>query len=157
MKTLVTFSVLMATAFLFSYAARSELTKPKPQCTPVEISTVYIPILREVVDWPDEMIRPYAVNLCRLTKEKNALQKLLKKHAEEKRTGNFRICKDVIPGNPNPTDPECKVAYDAKVNSQINKCIGLIGLGHNPHNVGLILDPLDVEVRCLKGVNVMFL
>ncbi len=122
-------------------------------CTKYEVNTIYIPILREVVDWPDDMIRPYAKTMCLLTKEKVALQKSISTRAEDIRTGNWRICKEVIPGNPNPTDAECKTAYRAKVNGLIDQCIELVGLGHNPHNVGLFLDPLDVEVHCLRGVN----
>lgn len=123
-------------------------------CTKSEINTIYIPILREVVDWPDDMIRPYAKQLCLLTKEKKALQISISTRAEELRTGNWRICKEVIPGYPNPTDAECKAAYNAKVNGIIDQCIDLVGLGHNPHNVMLIIDPLKVEVACLRGTNV---
>ncbi|MGZ3789353.1 MAG: hypothetical protein ACXVLQ_12570 [Bacteriovorax sp.] len=123
-------------------------------CTKTEINTIYIPILREVVDWPDDMIRPYAKQLCLLTKEKAALQKSISKRSEELRTGNWRICKEVIPGNPNPSDSECKSAYDAKVNGLIDQCIGLVSLGHNPHNVMLFIDPLQVEVACLRGTNI---
>lgn len=122
-------------------------------CTKKEINTIYIPILREVVDWPDDMIRPYAKQLCLLTKEKAALQKSISTRAEVIRTGNFRICKEVIPGNPNPTDAECKTAYDAKVNGLIDQCVELVGLGHNPHNVMLIIDPIQVEVSCLRGTD----
>lgn len=122
-------------------------------CSKKEINTIYIPILREVVDWPDSMIRPYAKTLCLLTKEKVDLQKSISTRAEEIRTGNWRICKEVIPGEPNPTDAECKAAYSAKVNGLIDQCINLVGLGHNPHNVMLIIDPLQVEVSCLRGTN----
>ncbi len=122
-------------------------------CTKKEITNVYIPILREVVDWPDEMIYPYAKQLCLLTKEQKALQKSISLRAEVIRTGNFRICKEVIPGNPNPSDAECKVAYNARVNGLIDQCQTLIGLGHNPHNVGLFIDPLTVEVSCLRGTD----
>jgi hypothetical protein len=122
-------------------------------CTKSEVNTIYIPILREVVDWPDDMIRPYAKQLCLLTKEKVALQKSISLRSEEIRTGNFRVCKEVIPGVPNPTDAECKTAYSAKVNGLIDQCIELVGLGHNPHNVLLIIDPISVEVACLRGTN----
>ncbi len=122
-------------------------------CTANEVNTIYIPILREVVDWPDSMIRPYAKNLCLLTKEKKALQKSISKRSDQIRTTNWRVCKEVIPGNPNPTEAECKAAYNGKVNALIDQCIALVGLGHNPHNVGLILDPLQVEVSCLRGTN----
>lgn len=122
-------------------------------CTAHEVNTIYIPILREVVDWPDSMIRPYAKQMCLLTKEKKALQKSISKRSEQIRTTNWRVCKEVIPGNPNPTEAECKSAYNAKVNALIDRCIALVGLGHNPHNVGLFLDPLSVEVSCLRGTN----
>jgi hypothetical protein len=125
-------------------------------CTKSEIVNVYIPILKPTVDWPDDMIYPYAKQLCLLTKEKNALQASISSTAEATRTGNFRICKEVIPGNPNPTDAECKTAYDAKVNGLIDQCIALMGMGHNPHNVLLIIDPIHTEVRCLRGVNLSF-
>ncbi|GEM_PF-772972 len=122
-------------------------------CTANEVNTIYIPILREVVDWPDSMIRPYAKQLCLLTKEKKALQKSISKRSDQIRTTNWRVCKEVIPGNPNPTDAECKTAYNSKVNALIDRCIALVGLGHNPHNVGLFIDPLEVEVACLRGTN----
>lgn len=122
-------------------------------CTSREIRTIYIPILRPTVEWPDDMIYPYAKHLCILTKEKTALQASISTTAETTRTGNFRICKEVIPGNPTPTDAECKAAYDGKVNGLIDQCIELVGLGHNPHNVALIIDPVQTEVRCLRGVN----
>lgn len=123
------------------------------KCTKTEINTIYIPILREVVDWPDSMIYPYAKQLCLLTKEKKALQSSINTRANEIRTSNWRVCKEVIPGNPNPTDAECKAAYNAKVNGLIDQCISLLSIGHNPHNVMLIIDPLQVEVACLRGTN----
>lgn len=141
----------LSTAFLFalilSQAAEAY------SCTPREIRTVYIPILRPTVEWPDDMIYPYAKQLCLLTKERNALRSSINTIAEATRTGNFRICREVIPGNPTPTDAECKAAYDGKVNGLIDQCIELVGLGHNPHNVALIIDPVQTEVRCLRGVN----
>ena len=156
MKTLLTFSILISTVFCFSYMAKGEIpTDLDIVCTKAEVDTIYIPILREVVDWPDDMIRPYAIELCQLTKQKAALQKSINKKAEDTRSGNWRICKEVIPGNPNPTDAECKIAYNTKVNNIIDSCIDLISLGHNPHNVLLIIDPLKVEVSCLKGTNIM--
>jgi hypothetical protein len=124
-------------------------------CTKKEVNDIYIPILREVVDWPDDMIRPYAKQLCLLTKEKKALQKSISNRSEEIRTGNWRVCKEVIPGNPNPTDAQCKTAYNGKVNGIIDQCIALVGLGHNPHNVMLFIDPLQVEVSCLRGTDTM--
>lgn len=125
----------------------------KYTCTKKEINTIYIPILREVVDWPDDMIRPYAKQLCLLTKEKKALQKSISNRSNEIRTTNWRVCKEVIPGNPNPTEAECKAAYNAKVNALIDQCILLVRIGHNPHNVMLIIDPLQTEVSCLRGTN----
>lgn len=122
-------------------------------CTANEVNTIYIPILREVVDWPDSIIRPYAKQMCLLTKEKKALQKSISKSSQQIRTTNWRVCKEVIPGTPNPTEDECKTAYTAKVNSLIDQCMALVGLGHNPHNVGLYIDPLEVEVACLRGTN----
>ena len=122
-------------------------------CTNSEINQIYIPILRDVVDWPDSMIFPYAKKLCLLTKEKKALQKSISDRAEQLRISNFRICKEVIPGVPNPTDAECKIAYVGKVNGLIDQCIDLVGLGHNPHNVMLIIDPIQVEVSCLRGTD----
>lgn len=126
-------------------------------CTKSEINTIYIPILREVVDWPDDMIRPYAKRLCLLTKEKKGLQKSISKRSDEIRTTNWRVCKEVIPGNPNPTEAECKAAYNAKVNGLIDQCMALVGIGHNPHNVMLIIDPLQTEVSCLRGTNTALL
>jgi hypothetical protein len=126
-------------------------------CTKTEINTIYIPILREVVDWPDDMIRPYAKRLCLLTKEKKGLQKSISKRSDEIRTTNWRVCKEVIPGNPNPTEAECKTAYNGKVNALIDQCIALVGLGHNPHNVMLYIDPLQTEVSCLRGTNTALL
>lgn len=155
MKTLITFSFLISTTFCFSYAAKAMPPEGFDYtCTKKEINTVYIPILREVVDWPDDMIRPYAVELCHLTKEKAALQKSIKNRADYLRTSNFRVCKEVIPGNPNPTEAECKMAYNGKINDLIDSCISLVEIGHNPHNVLLILDPIRVEVGCLKGTNI---
>lgn len=154
MKPFLTLFLLLS-SLSFAYTAKASL-KPIDElvsCTKANINTIYIPILREVVDWPDEMIRPYAVQLCHLEKEKELLQKSIKKRSDELRTGNWRICKEVIPGNPNPTDAECKSAYNAKVNGLIDQCIELVGLGHNPHNVGLFIDPLLVEVACLRGTN----
>jgi hypothetical protein len=125
-------------------------------CTNSEVNTIYIPILRELADWPDSMLRPYAIQLCQLTKQKKSLQVSINIRAEATRTGNWRICKEVIPGNSTPTDSECKIAYDAKVNDEIDRCINLIGMGHNPHNVMLAIDPLKVEVTCLKGTDIIF-
>jgi len=122
-------------------------------CTNFEINSIYIPILREVVTWPDSQIRPYAIELCKLTKEKADLQKSIKNRADYLRTSNFRVCKEVIPGNPNPTAEECKLAYNGKINSLIDSCIDVVEIGHNPHNVLLILDPIRVEVSCLRGTN----
>lgn len=157
MKTIMTYSILISATLCFSFAARA--IPPEgldATCTTTEVNTIYIPILRDVVDWPDDMIRPYALQLCKLTKDKKALQKSVNKRANDMRTGNWRICKEVIPGNPNPTDAECKTAYNAKVNAIIDSCIDLIGMGHNPHNVMLIIDPLKVEVSCLRGMDTMF-
>ena len=122
-------------------------------CTNHEVNTIYIPILREVVDWPDDMIRPYAKHLCLLTKEKKALQKSISTRAAEIRDTNFRVCKEVIPGNPNPTKAECIEAHNNLINGLIDQCISLVNLGHNPHNVQLIIDPVEVEVACLRGTN----
>lgn len=149
-------SGLIFSALIFAHLAQAAPSeKLKVTCSTKEVNTIYIPILREVVDWPDDMIRPYARQLCLLTKEKAALQKSIKTRADNTHTGNWRICKEVIPGNPTPTDAECKTAYNAKVNAVIDNCIELIGLGHNPHNVGLFIDPLTVEVSCLKGMDTM--
>jgi len=122
-------------------------------CTNSEITNIYIPILREVVDWPDSMIKPYAKELCLLTKEKKDLQSKISLRAQFLRTTYWRICKEVIPGNPNPTPAECKAAHNGKINDLIDQCISLDSLGHNPHNVLLILDPARVEVACLRGTN----
>ncbi|UYL07267.1 hypothetical protein B9G69_009430 [Bdellovibrio sp. SKB1291214] len=69
------------------------------------------------------------------------------------RADNWRICKEVIPGNPNPTPAECKAAHAQLINDLIDQCMALVNIGHNPHNVGLFIDPLTVEVSCLKGVD----
>ena len=148
MKFFNKLSILFLFALIFSQSAHAY------SCTPREIRIVYIPILRPVVEWPDDMIYPYAKHLCHLTKEKAALQSSISTTAETTRTTNFRICKEVIPGTPNPTDAECKTAYDAKVNGLIDQCIELIGLDHNPHDVALVIDPVQTEVRCLRGVNI---
>ena len=156
MKTFITLPILFFTFICFSKSALAVTPESfEVVCTASEVNTIYIPILREVVDWPDDMIRPYALQLCKLTKQKKALQISVNNRANATRTGNWRICKEVIPGNPNPTDAECKAAYNAKVNDIIDRCIDLISLGHNPHNVMLIIDPLKVEVACLKGTDVM--
>ena len=157
MKTYTTLFFLFCTFMGFSPATRAELAANfEVVCTATEVNTIYIPMLRDTVDWPDDMIRPYALSLCQLTKQKKALQKSISTRANNTRTGNWRICKEVIPGNPSPTDAECKTAYNQKVNDLIDQCISLIGLGHNPHNVMLIIDPIKVEVSCLKGVDIMF-
>ena len=156
MKSILTLTFFISSTFFISFAANA--TSPDSvlvSCTTSEINTIYIPILREVVDWPDDMIRPYAIQLCKLTKQKASLQSSIKTRADQIRTGNWRVCKEVIPGNPNPTEAECKAAYNAKVNGIIDSCISLISLGHNPHNVMLIIDPIKVEVSCLKGTDVM--
>ncbi|MDO9183426.1 MAG: hypothetical protein Q7U04_13510 [Bacteriovorax sp.] len=156
MKNLMTYIFLLFSLYSLSVNAQAyEETRIYVSCTKTEVNTIYIPLLRDVVDWPDDMIRPYALKLCLLTKDKAALQKSIKKRAEAIRTANWRICKEVIPGNPNPTDAQCKIAYSAKVNGVIDNCISLISMGHNPHNVMLIIDPLNVEVSCLKGMDVM--
>lgn len=134
----------------FSQAAPIE---PLISCNKATINNVYIPMLRTVVDWPDEQIRPYALQMCKLDKEKASLQLSIKNRADELRTGNWRICKEVIPGNPNPTEQECKDAYALKINDLIDHCIEVVNLGHNPHNVMLFIDPLKVEVACLRGVD----
>lgn len=160
MKTFITFTFLISVTLCFSYAARAMPPDGGAAesldyiCTNKEINTIYIPILREVVDWPDSQIRPYAIELCHLTKEKADLQKSIKNRADYLRTSNFRVCKEVIPGNPNPTPAECKTAYTGKINALIDTCINLVEIGHNPHNVLLILDPIRVEVGCLKGTNI---
>ena len=148
-------SFLLFSTLTFSLTAKAIVPNEVDliSCSTSKINTIYIPILREVVDWPDDMIRPYAVQLCHLTRDKDTYQKSISARANYLRTNNFRICKEVIPGNPNPTDAECKAAYGAKINGLIDQCIALVGLGHNPHNVLLIIDPLQVEVSCLKGVD----
>ncbi|QDK36347.1 hypothetical protein [Bdellovibrio sp. NC01] len=133
--------------------AKAESPQPMLTCTNSVINNVYIPKLREVVDWPDSQIRPYAKQLCQLDKQKESLQKSIKARADELRTTNWRICKEVIPGNPNPTDAECQAAYAQRINDHIDQCISLVSLGHNPHNVMLFIDPAQVEVACLKGTN----
>ena len=151
MMTKILIGLLMSGMFTGAHAA-IEYT-----CTKSEVNTIYIPILREVVDWPDDMIRRYAKRLCLLTKEKKGLQTLISKRSDQIRTSNFRVCKEVIPGNPNPTAAECKAAYNAKVNGLIDQCIELVGIGHNPHNVMLFIDPLQTEVSCLRGTNTALL
>lgn len=140
---------------LMSFAQNAFADTPAPllTCTTTVINTVYIPKLREVADWTDDQLRPYAKQMCNLEKQRDELQQSIKNRADELRTTNWRICKEVIPGNPNPTEAECKAAYAAKINGLIDQCIALVSLGHNPHNVLLFIDPLKVEVACLKGVN----
>lgn len=152
-KLLSSFFLLSSLAFSLTAKAITPTDAELISCSASKINTIYIPILREVVDWPDDMIRPFAIQLCHLTRDKDSLQKSISARATELRTTNFRICKEVIPGNPNPTEAECKTAYNAKINGLIDQCIALVGLGHNPHNVLLIIDPLNVEVSCLKGVD----
>jgi len=122
-------------------------------CPKSELNSKYIPKLREVADWSDEMLLPYAKQWCLLDKQKASLQSSINSRSQTLRSGNWRICKEVIPGTPNPTDSECKAAYTKKVNDLIDQCQTLVGMGHNPHNVMLYIDPLMVEVACLKGVN----
>ncbi|WP_295900166.1 hypothetical protein [uncultured Bdellovibrio sp.] len=141
------------TLLSFLPTTHAKEVQPLLTCSKTVIDTVYIPKLREVADWTDDQLRPYAKQMCNLEKQQGALRGSIKNRAEEIRTGNWRICKEVIPGNPNPTDAECKTAYAEKVNDLIDKCIELVSLGHNPHNVLLFIDPLKVEVACLKGVN----
>lgn len=143
--------------FLFtlglSPVSMASQAEPFLTCTKKVIDTIYIPKLREVADWSDAELRPYAKQMCNLEREKGTLQASIKVRADELRTGNWRICKEVIPGNPNPTEDECKAAYANKINNLIDQCIDLVNLGHNPHNVLLLIDPLKVEVACLRGVN----
>ena len=127
--------------------------EPALTCSKSVIDTVYLPKFREVADWPDSQLRPYAIKLCNLDKQKASLQLSIKNRADQLRTTNFRICKEVIPGNPNPTDEECKAAYAQTINDLIDHCISVVNMGHNPHNVQLLIDPVQVEVSCLKGVN----
>lgn len=127
--------------------------EPQLTCTNQVINTIYIPKLKEVVDWPDDQIRPYAIQMCKLEKQRGELQLSIKNRATKMRADNWRICKEVIPGNPNPTPSECKAAHAQMINDLIDQCIALVNIGHNPHNVGLFIDPLTVEVSCLKGVD----
>lgn len=155
MNKLKKYILIISIFTLLSFIANAEKKENfNYTCTNTEINTIYIPILQEVVEWPTDQIRPYAIELCKLTKEKVDLQKSIKNRADYLRTSNFRVCKEVISGNPNPTPSECKAAYNEKINSLIDNCINLVEIGHNPHNVLLILDPIRVEVGCLKGVNI---
>jgi hypothetical protein len=157
MKALLILSTALIVPMAAISVAQADIRTETISCTAHIINTVYIPKMREVVDWPDSQIRPYAKKMCQLEKQREALQISIKNKADTTRTGNWRICKEVIPGNPNPTDEECNTAYNDKVNGLIDQCIELVNLGHNPHNVGLFLDPLTVEVSCLKAVDTSFL
>lgn len=127
--------------------------EPTLTCTNKVINTVYIPKLREVVDWPDDQIRPYAIQMCKLEKQRGELQLSIRNQAAKLRNENWRVCKEVIPGNPNPTPAQCKAAHAQLINDLIDQCRAIVNIGHNPHNVGLFIDPLVVEVACLKGVD----
>ncbi|MGZ3768038.1 MAG: hypothetical protein ACXVCP_05340 [Bdellovibrio sp.] len=143
-------------ALVFSGSnAKATKSKVDPMlvCSASIINTIYIPKLRTVADWPDDQLRPYAQQLCHLDKQKLDLQASIKTRADELRTSNWRICKEVIPGNPNPTPEQCKDAYASIINDLIDKCVSIVNIGHNPHNVLLFIDPAKVEVACLKGVN----
>lgn len=144
---------LLVTAVTIVDSAKAGNVSWAIKCNADAINNVYIPKLQEIVDWPVEMIRPYAKQLCALEKERESLQKSISGRAVEIRQTNWRVCKEVIPGNPNPTPSQCASAHNTKINNLIDKCIDLVSLGHNPHNVGLLLDPLSVEVSCLRGVN----
>ncbi|QDK44438.1 hypothetical protein DOM22_04335 [Bdellovibrio sp. ZAP7] len=146
--------------FLISMASQAATSssnqtpiEPALSCTNKVINDVYIPKLREVVDWPDDQIRPYAIQMCQLEKKRGELQVSIRDRAVQMRNANWRICKEVIPGNPNPTPAECKIAHGQIINDLIDHCIEVVNIGHNPHNVQLFLDPLMVEVACLKGVD----
>jgi hypothetical protein len=146
--------------FLITFASHSAALAsgegeigPTLNCTNKVINDVYIPKLREVVDWPDDQIRPYAIQMCKLEKQRGDLQLSIRNRAIQMRNTNWRICKEVIPGNPNPTPAQCKVAHGQLINDLIDHCIAVVNIGHNPHNVALFIDPLMVEVACLKGVD----
>ncbi|MGZ3772341.1 MAG: hypothetical protein ACXVCY_00610 [Pseudobdellovibrionaceae bacterium] len=146
---LLSFTVHNAKSIVFITA------DPMLMCSDSVINTIYIPKLRTVADWPDDELRPYAKQLCQLDKDKLSLQASIKTRADELRTSNWRICKEVIPGNPNPTPQQCQNAYSQIINNLIDKCVSVVNMGHNPHNVLLFIDPAKVEVACLKGVNTM--
>lgn len=146
-------NILIFVAIVMSSLANAKMAEPMLVCSDTVINTIYIPKLRTVADWTDAQLRPYAIQLCQLDKQKISLQSSIKSRADELRTTNWRICKEVIPGNPNPTPDECKNAYAKIINDLIDHCISVINIGHNPHNVLLFIDPAKVEVSCLKGVN----
>ncbi len=152
---LTTISVFMITFASYSTALATggDEISPMLNCTNKVINDVYIPKLREVVDWPDDQIRPYAIQMCKLEKQRGELQLSIKNRAIQMRNTNWRICKEVIPGNPNPTPAQCKAAHGQLINDLIDHCIEVVNIGHNPHNVQLFIDPLMVEVACLKGVD----
>lgn len=152
MKPLIPLFLLL-TALTVVESAKASILPEAIKCTNATINSVYIPKLQEIVEWPVDMIRPYAKQLCNLEKERELLQKSISKRAEEIRESNWRVCKEVIPGNPNPTPSQCAYAHNTKINNLIDQCIELVNIGHNPHNVGLLIDPLTVEVSCLRGVN----
>lgn len=162
MKQLFLFSLFTLLALAAHYARATEKINTDANshpgtmvivCSASVINSVYIPKLREVADWSDDQLRPYAQKLCNLEKQREALQSSIKNRADQLRTSNWRICKEVIPGNPNPTPAQCQSAYAQIINDLIDHCIQVINLGHNPHNVQLLIDPVQVEVSCLKGVN----
>ncbi|MDG0817246.1 hypothetical protein [Bdellovibrio svalbardensis] len=156
MKHLFLFSIFVILALAIQHAKAADdnsVGATTITCSTSVINSVYIPKLREVADWSDDELRPYAVQLCKLEKQREALQKSIKARADELRTTNWRICKEVIPGNPNPTPDECRIAYAQTINSLIDHCIAVVNMGHNPHNVQLFINPVKVEVACLKGVN----
>ncbi|HEX7673330.1 MAG TPA: hypothetical protein VF412_04115 [Bdellovibrio sp.] len=152
MKHLFLFSAFLIIC-LTTLKVRAIEVQPSLTCTTSVINSIYIPKLRAVADWTDDQLRPYAIQLCNLDVQRSALQLSIKNRADQLRTGNWRICKEVIPGNPNPTDAQCKAAYAQTINDLIDHCISVVNMGHNPHNVQLLIDPEKVEVACLKGVN----
>lgn len=150
MKQLLLFLIFALVALAIQHARADIMTIT---CTTSVINSVYLPQMRQVADWPDSQLLPYAKQLCNLDKQREALQISIKNRADQLRTGNWRICKEVIPGTPNPTPAQCQSAYAQTINNLIDQCIQVVNLGHDPHNVQLLIDPVQVEVSCLKGVN----
>ncbi|WP_413560265.1 hypothetical protein [Bdellovibrio sp. HCB209] len=151
------YAVIVFLSFLsiqvFAQPHAADEVEPSLTCTNKVVNTIYIPKLREVVDWPDDQIRPYALQMCKLEKQRGELQLSIRNQSTKLRENNWRVCKEVIPGNPNPTPAQCKAAHAQLINDLIDQCRAVVNIGHNPHNVGLFIDPLLVEVACLKGVD----
>lgn len=121
-------------------------------CTPAVIDSVYIVKLRDYADWTDTQLRPYAATLCRLESERAQLQTDVSNKAASIRATNWRVCNEVLPGPGGNDGPACKTAYGNQLNGLIDQCRAIMNIGHNPHNIGIILDETKIEVACLRGI-----